>query len=128
MKKEDNILDKIGNEKPFSVPENYFEKFSLNIDTKITEPKVIHVNFYQKVKPFIYVAAMLAVVFFAGGLYLKTTSTTNKSIAALKENTTTVNKNQTDDTILLSSADENSLDENTLMDYIASEDQNQDQK
>lgn len=128
MKKEDEILDKIGNEKPFSVPENYFEKFSLNIDTKVIEPEIIQVNFYQKIKPFIiYAVAMLAVGFFAEGLYVRT-STTNKSIAALKENATTVNKDQTDDTILLSSADENSLDENTIMDYIASEDQNQDQK
>lgn len=43
MKNEKNILKKIGNDLPFSVPENYFEQFANEIDLKIGYAKKIEV-------------------------------------------------------------------------------------
>ncbi|MBP9016793.1 MAG: hypothetical protein KBG17_03495 [Paludibacteraceae bacterium] len=43
MKNEKNILKKIGNDLPFSVPENYFEQFANEIDLKIGYTKKIEV-------------------------------------------------------------------------------------
>ncbi len=48
MKKEKNILKKIGNDLPFSVPENYFEQFANEIDRQIGYAKEMEVSKSQK--------------------------------------------------------------------------------
>ena len=68
MEKENKILNEVGNENPFSVPESYFQDFSdkmdflLNQETPL-EP-VKHITFWRKVRPVLYIAAMLT------GLYI----------------------------------------------------------
>lgn len=57
MKKSDDILNKIGNKNPFSVPENYFEDFSKKIAEQTAEKQV---SFFEKTKPILYFAAMFA--------------------------------------------------------------------
>ena len=63
MEKENKILNEVGNENPFSVPESYFQDFSdkmdflLNQETPIEHVK--HVTFWRKVRPVLYIAARL---------------------------------------------------------------------
>jgi len=70
MKKDDNILNNIGNKKPFSVPENYFENFAIEMEKQITakKEKTVTVPFITKLKPFLYAAAIFALVLTIGNL------------------------------------------------------------
>ena len=52
---------------PFRVPENYFEDFTKQMMARIPEEevqttKVVNVSFWNRVKPYIGVAAVLAIV------------------------------------------------------------------
>lgn len=62
MGKEDNILRKVGTKNPFSVPDNYFEDFTRELMTKLPEkepmPSMPEPTVWQRVKPWIYMAAM----------------------------------------------------------------------
>lgn len=62
MGKEDNILKKAGTDNPFSVPDHYFEDFSRNLMTKLPEKEPLPLpeepTLWQRVKPWIYMAAM----------------------------------------------------------------------
>ena len=62
MKKNNNIkLDNIGNQLPFSVPENYFEDFAAKFEA---EHIVVSVPVKRLLKPWMYMAAMFLGVFF----------------------------------------------------------------
>ena len=64
MKKEDSkILEKIGKESGFTVPENYFANFNASLmdslpDVKITEEE--KPTLWVRLRPFVYMAAMFA--------------------------------------------------------------------
>ena len=62
MGKEDNILKKAGTDNPFSVPDHYFEDFSRNLRAKLPEKEPLPLpeepTLWQRVKPWIYMAAM----------------------------------------------------------------------
>lgn len=62
MGKEDNILKKAGTDNPFSVPDHYFEDFSWNLMAKLPEKEPLPLpeepTLWQRVKPWIYMAAM----------------------------------------------------------------------
>lgn len=62
MGKEDNILKKAGTDNPFSVPDHYFEDFSRNLMSKLPEKEPLPLpeepTLWQRVKPWIYMAAM----------------------------------------------------------------------
>lgn len=64
MKKEESkILDKLGKNPGFKVPENYFNDFNAKLleslpDVKITEE--VKPTMWVRVRPFIYMAAMFA--------------------------------------------------------------------
>ena len=62
MGKEDNILKKAGTNNPFSVPDHYFEDFSRNLMAKLPEKEPLPLpeepTLWQRVKPWIYMAAM----------------------------------------------------------------------
>ena len=62
MGKEDNILKKAGTDNPFSVPNHYFEDFSRNLMAKLPEKEPLPLpeepTLWQRVKPWIYMAAM----------------------------------------------------------------------
>ncbi|MBQ7664125.1 MAG: hypothetical protein IJS43_02790 [Bacteroidaceae bacterium] len=52
---------------PFKVPENYFEEFTKQVMARIPEDdvqttKVVNVPFWNRVKPYIGVAAVIAIV------------------------------------------------------------------
>ena len=62
MGKEDNILKKVGTQNPFSVPDHYFEEFTRELMDKLPEKEPLPVmnepTLWQRVKPWIYMAAM----------------------------------------------------------------------
>ena len=111
MKNENNILDQIGNKNPFSVPENYFENFNKNMIEKISKEENISVSFYRKITPYIYMAAMFAVIIFAGNLLLNKAST-NENMASQEKV-----KEQVNEELLTY------IDENTLIEYLLDNDE-----
>ena len=62
MGKEDNILRKAGTVNPFRVPEHYFDNFTEELMGKLPEkeplPFSTEPTFWERVKPWIYMAAM----------------------------------------------------------------------
>lgn len=64
MRQEDKLKDKMGAKLPYSVPEGYFKSFKSSLIDKLPEypekPKVVELSFWQKVRPYVYLAAMFA--------------------------------------------------------------------
>ena len=85
MKNEKNILAEIGNQNPFTVPQNYFENFAVAMEQQIfTEKKEAKtIPLYSKLKPFYYIAAAVVMAFFAGDyLIMKTSNDINVADSA----------------------------------------------
>ncbi len=64
MKEEDKILQEFGRTTGFEVPEGYFDKMRAEVMEKLPpmempEP-MVNRSFWQKVKPYVYLAAMFA--------------------------------------------------------------------
>ncbi len=67
MKKDSDILNKIGRKSGFQVPENYFEQFNSRMIEQLPErvlPQPEAITLWQRLRPYIYMAAMFA------GIYL----------------------------------------------------------
>lgn len=64
MKKEDSkILEKLGKEPGFKVPENYFADFNSKLMDSLPEVKIteeVKPGVWEKLRPFVYMAAMFA--------------------------------------------------------------------
>lgn len=64
MRQEDNIKDKVGKRTPYKVPEGYFDSFRSNLMNSLPEypekPKVVKLSRWQRIKPYVYLAAMFA--------------------------------------------------------------------
>ena len=63
MKREDDILKKIGRESGYKVPEGYFEQFVSRMNAELPErklPEPVHPSLWQRLKPYVYMAAMFA--------------------------------------------------------------------
>jgi len=64
MKKEDSkILEKLGKDPGFKVPENYFADFNAKLAESLPEIKIteeVKPTLWVRVRPFIYMAAMFA--------------------------------------------------------------------
>ena len=64
MKKEESkILDKLGKNPGFKVPENYFNDFNAKLLESLPEVKIteeVKPTMWVRVRPFIYMAAMFA--------------------------------------------------------------------
>ena len=63
MKKENIKLDELMNRQPFRVPEGYFEGFTADIMSRLPEKTVSEVktiSLYDRVKPWLYMAALFA--------------------------------------------------------------------
>lgn len=61
MKREDDILKKIGRESGYKVPEGYFEQFVSRMNAELPErelPEPVHPSLWQRLKPYVYMAAM----------------------------------------------------------------------
>ncbi len=76
MKEEDTLLRKYAARNPFTVPEGYFDSFSKELMSRLPEKELAHVkgiSAWQRMRPWVYVAAMLCGVVF-GAKVLMTTS------------------------------------------------------
>lgn len=62
----DNILKSIGNNVPFSVPENYFENFATGMDAKIQTSRL---SIRRLVAPWMYMAAMFVGLFVLANVF-----------------------------------------------------------
>ncbi len=101
MKNKRNIsLEEIGKGLPFSVPENYFDQFAIQIDRQIGSA-----NTYRKIlKPWMYMAAMFVGIFIVGGFFYSSN----------QQNT--IKNSENYDTYILSQ-----VDETAVMDYYINE-------
>lgn len=90
-------IEDAGSELPFSVPENYFKDFALNIEKQIVEQKKSSVKF---IKPWMYIAAMFIGILLIGQVFY----TVNKN--------NTANYSDKYESYVLSQ-----LDETSIMDY-----------
>ena len=64
MGKESNLLKKVGTKNPFNVPDQYFENFTRELMNQLPEkeniPTMPELTLWQRVKPWVYMAAMFA--------------------------------------------------------------------
>lgn len=79
-KKNKTMLDEIGKNNPFAVPENYFEDFATQFDQQI-HAKSVPVR--QIMKPWLYMAAMFIGIVILGNVFY---NIHNNSVAKNSEN------------------------------------------
>lgn len=84
MKKEDSkILEKLGKDSGFKVPENYFADFNAKLFESLPEVKIteeVKPTMWERVRPFVYMAAM-----FAGVWLMMNIFTGKKSTATMEQ-------------------------------------------
>jgi hypothetical protein len=96
MKKNENILlENIGNELPFSVPENYFDQFALQIEGQIGYK---HAHNHKIFKIWMSVAAVFVGVLIVGQVFY---STHQRNLAKNEENYESYVLSQVDESSLL---------------------------
>lgn len=74
-----NKLSEIDKRNPFTVPENYFSRFSEHIMNCLPEKEIVKpkkVSMWDKAKPWVYMAAMFIGIFFT--IQLLTKNATNQ--------------------------------------------------
>ena len=76
------ILKETGNRNPFTVPENYFESFAAEIDTKIGKDRL---SAKKLLKPWFYLAAMFVGLFLMGNVFYVVYQNNRKMDADLYE-------------------------------------------
>lgn len=67
MKEENELLKKYGKKNPYRVPEGYFSGFADNLMERLPEkevPETPHISMWNRVKPWIYMAAMFVGLMF----------------------------------------------------------------
>lgn len=64
MHKEDIIIDRVGKSTPYRVPDGYFEEVTVRIMHQLpaypAPPKAAKLSTWQKMRPYVYMAAMFA--------------------------------------------------------------------
>lgn len=115
MKKSDDILKKVGNKTPFVVPDNYFEDFSKKIAEQTAEK---HVSLFEKTKPILYFAAMLAgflLVFQFLTPLISDPTATNTEVQNIVENQKEQDEEQYRKILL------ENIDEDSMIEYLLAE-------
>lgn len=84
MNSEDKIKAKFGTKTGFTVPDNYFEDIYKRIETNLPPlpayPKPQKLSRWQRVKPYVYLAAMFAGIWCMMKMFNTMTSNTNVSL------------------------------------------------
>ncbi len=124
MKNENStpILDQIGKDAGFKVPENYFENFIANMEQNLPEKHFESENersLWSKVRPYVYMAAMFAGILCTMKIFSALNGNDNPSynpvIAKAFENKTFVDDfvytNDFDDYVLMQDMVQDSIDE-----------------
>lgn len=78
MKREDEIKDKFGTSGGWTLPENYFEGFYEEMSAKLPaypeKPRVAPMSMWQRMKPYVYLAAMFAGIWVMMKVFYNVTS------------------------------------------------------
>ncbi len=67
MKEEKDLLERFGRRNPFKVPDGYFENFTEDVMKQLPEkeyPAVGKITMWERVKPWLYMAAMFCGLMF----------------------------------------------------------------
>ncbi|MBQ6278464.1 MAG: hypothetical protein IJR20_06350 [Muribaculaceae bacterium] len=90
MKKEDSkILEKLGKDPGFKVPDNYFNDFNSKLMESLPEVKITEEEkptLWIKVRPFVYMAAMFAGIWLMMNIFNIGQKATGRPEAKIKEN------------------------------------------
>ena len=68
MKEENELLKKYGKKNPYRTPDGYFSSFAENLMEQLPEkeiPETPHISMWNRVKPWVYMAAMFVGLMFA---------------------------------------------------------------
>lgn len=94
MKDDKDLMARCGKERPFKVPEGYFEHFHEQFINNLTEKEPASVpteqgpvTFMMRIKPLLYMAAMFAGIIFIvqGIMYVKESHLTTDNIVAFED-------------------------------------------
>lgn len=94
MKDDKDLMARCGKERPFKVPEGYFEHFHEQFINNLTEKGLASVpteqgpvTFMMRIKPLLYMAAMFAGIIFMvqGIMYVKESHLTTDNIVAFED-------------------------------------------
>ncbi len=118
MKEEDTLLRKHAARNPFTVPEGYFDSFSKELMSRLPEKEPANakeVSTWQRIKPWLYAAAMLCGVVFGAKVL---TGTSEQDLPLF----TTAETEQFSDEHLESIMDKTMMDDYTLYQYLTDAD------
>ncbi|MEG2573484.1 MAG: hypothetical protein RSA44_02360, partial [Bacteroides sp.] len=118
MKEEDEIRMKCGNENKFTVPEGYFDNLTEEIMNKLPEKEEIieeevTVPMWQRVKPWIYMAAMFAGMLFSIRVMIDLTSGDKESV----NTAVNVDNDQPTDEYIETILDHSMMDDYAIYEY-----------
>ncbi len=118
MKEEDTLLSKYADRNPFKVPEGYFDSFSKELMNQLPEKEPARVkehSTWQRIKPWLYAAAMLCGVVLGGKVL---TNTPEQDLPLF----TTAETEQFADEYLEAIMDKSMMDDYTLYQYLTDAD------
>lgn len=117
MKTDENKLKKITQENPFRVPEGYMEGLTSQIMKQIPEiekPEAESISWIERLRPFIYLAAM-----FAGlGLFFRAVTFLDDADNTFTTDTLLVSSNTPDFSLGITSNEALSDDDEEYLDYL----------
>ena len=114
MKKKEDILNQVGQKTGYKVPDGYFEQFSARMieqlpEKQLPEPEIV--TTWQKLRPYIYMAAMFA------GIWLMLQVFVAPIIDADKQMTAAIEHDEDLEEYMLYSMDEYTIFETLYADY-----------
>jgi hypothetical protein len=83
-------LDKLKGRNPFRVPDSYFENFTENMMSRLPDVSVKHpktISIYDRVKPWLYMAAVFAGLIILFNVLNKTAGTSSENGSPLEKTT-----------------------------------------
>lgn len=121
MKEEDFIREQAGKENPFKVPEGYFESLTKQVMNQLPDiPQAAPVSeptSWQKIKPWIYMAAMFIAILLPVRLMMEHTDALSQKTAAQTEQ----NENYAEEYIEYAILDHTAMDDYSFYQYMYTE-------
>lgn len=119
MKEEFDIQQKVGKENPFQVPEGYFDRLTDEVMNRLPEKQLPPVLFpaspWQRIRPWLYMAAMLA----GAAFIIRVASDNPKPDVA--EPSMTIDEAEADMQYIATAIDNTMLDDYALYVYLQDE-------
>lgn len=117
MKEENELLKKYGTQNPFTVPEGYFENFPKELMDKLPEKETVvqeEITLWQRVKPFVYLAAMFCGLMFSIKVFVGSSSQQDAPASAVA----TAETEQYSEEYIENILDRSMMDDYTLYQYL----------